>query len=115
MGQNRKSFIRYSLRGLILVRKVITEEFKTNIVEYYKSNPMTVVSVCTKFDICNPTFYKILKERGVPVYSRQSLFNDGVDENFFNGIDSEVKAYFLGLLKQMAVFIVIKEIQGTHF
>lgn len=80
------------------MRKVITDELKTNIVNFYLSRPMTVGFICKEFDICNHTFYKILKEKGVKTYNKQSLFNVGVVEDFFENIDSEIKAYFLGLL-----------------
>lgn len=114
MGQNRKSFIRYSSERTINLRKVISEKFKDDLIEYYLSKPMKVDDVCRKFDVSLPTFYKILKSRGVETYTKQSLYNQGVKEDFFEIIDSEVKAYFLGLLLADGfVYRNLRELEDT--
>lgn len=44
-------------------RKIITNEIKDEIIEFYLSYPMTLKTVSERFDICIPTVIKILKIR----------------------------------------------------
>jgi hypothetical protein len=77
-------------------RKIITEELKKEIINYYLSQPMTLKQVEDKYKLSHPTISNILKD--VPKYSKAKLNNPDMDEHFFKIIDSEAKAYFLGLL-----------------
>lgn len=77
-------------------RKIITEELKQEIIKFYLSKPMTLKEVETKFQLSHPTVTKILKE--VPHYTKAKLNNPNLNERFFQIIDTEEKAYFLGLL-----------------
>ena len=77
-------------------RKIITEELKQEIIKYYLSQPMTMKQVEDKYELSHPTVTKILKD--VPRYSKAKLNNPNANERFFKNIDSEEKAYFLGLL-----------------
>ena len=77
-------------------RKIITEELKQEIIKYYLSQPMTLKQVGDKYELSNPTIIKILKD--VPKYSKAKLNNPNMKEHFFQDINEEVKAYFLGLL-----------------
>ena len=77
-------------------RKVITSELKQEIIKYYLSQPMTMKQVEDKYELSHPTVTKILKD--VPRYSKAKLNNPNANERFFKNIDSEEKAYFLGLL-----------------
>lgn len=77
-------------------RKIITSELKQEIIKYYLSQPMTMKQVEDKYELSHPTVTKILKD--VPRYSKAKLNNPNADERFFKNIDSEEKAYFLGLL-----------------
>lgn len=79
-----------------MASKIITEELKQEIIEFYKSRPMAMKAVCEKFNLSSPTVGKILKD--IPKYSKASIFNPELDEKFFSVIDTEEKAYFLGLL-----------------
>ena len=79
-----------------MASKIITEELKQEIIEFYKSRPMAMKTVCEKFNLSSPTVGKILKD--IPKYSKASIFNPELDEGFFSVIDTEAKAYFLGLL-----------------
>lgn len=76
--------------------KIITEELKKDIKKYYLSRPMTLSEVGNKFNLSNPTIGKILKD--IPKYSKAKINNPNLQEDFFKNIDSEEKAYFLGLL-----------------
>lgn len=79
-----------------MASKIITEELKQEIIKFYKSRPMAMKAVCEKFSLSSPTVGKILKD--IPKYSKASIFNPELDEKFFSVIDTEEKAYFLGLL-----------------
>ncbi len=76
--------------------KIITEEMKNQIREFYLSRPMTIAAVGKEFNLSSPTISKILKD--VSRYSKARLNNPNMDERFFQVIDREDKAYFLGLL-----------------
>lgn len=75
---------------------LISEELKTKIKTFYLSKPMTLDDVATKFNLSRPTISKILKD--VPRYTKAKIKNPSLKEDFFDIIDSEEKAYFLGLL-----------------
>ena len=77
-------------------RKVITEELKEEIIKYYLSQPMTMKQVEDKYELSHPTITKILKD--VPKYTKAKLNNPNMKEHFFQEINEEAKAYFLGLL-----------------
>ena len=77
-------------------RKVITEELKQEIIKYYLSQPMTTKQVEDKYELSHPTITKILKD--VPKYTKAKLNNPNMKEHFFQKINEEAKAYFLGLL-----------------
>lgn len=76
--------------------KIISEELKNQIVKFYLSEPMTLKRVADEFNLSNPTVGKILKD--IPKYTKAKLNSPNLKENFFKIIDTEEKAYFLGLL-----------------
>ena len=76
--------------------KIISEELKQNIINYYLSKPMTLSQVEQQFNLSHPTITKILKD--IPKYPKAKIKNPELKERFFEKIDSEEKAYFLGLL-----------------
>ena len=77
-------------------RKIITEELKQEIIKYYLSQQMTMKQVEDKYELSHPTITKILKD--VPKYTKAKLNNPNMKEHFFQEINEEAKAYFLGLL-----------------
>ena len=77
-------------------RKIITEELKQEIIKYYLSQPMTMKQVEDKYELSHPTITKILKD--IPKYTKAKLNNPNMREHFFQDINEEAKAYFLGLL-----------------
>lgn len=78
--------------------KHITKEQKEEIVRLYKTKPMTQEEVAHRFNISLPSVTKILREYKVKPYSKAQLFSPCLNENYFDTIDSEEKAYFLGLI-----------------
>lgn len=77
-------------------RKIITEELKQEIINYYLSKPMRLKQVENKYNLSHPTISKILKD--VPKYTKAKLNNPNMKEHFFQKINCEENAYFLGLL-----------------
>lgn len=74
---------------------------------------MTLKTVSERFDICIPTVIKILKN--TPKYKKTIIYNPEVNERYFEIIDSDEKAYFLGLLiADGNVFIPKKKMEGVH-
>lgn len=61
--------------------KIITEELKREIIDFYKSKPMSYSVVAEKFNFCLPTIGKILKD--IPKYTKTQIFNPSLDESFF--------------------------------
>lgn len=71
---------------------------KKDIVEFYKTKPMPIQDVCDKFGYSIPTIIKILDSFKVKRYSKYKLFSPELNESYFENINSEKKAYFLGLI-----------------
>jgi intein/homing endonuclease len=78
--------------------KHISKEDEIQIIEYYKTRPMTLKELCDKFNLCNVTIIKILNKYNVKRYSKTKLFSPHLDEHYFENINNEEKAYFLGLI-----------------
>lgn len=78
--------------------KHITRELKEELVQYYLSRPMTIDQVGEEFNICAPSVMKILDEYRIQRYTKTQLFSPDLDEHYFDRIDTEEKAYFLGLI-----------------
>ena len=78
------------------MRKSITPQLEQEIINYYLSYPMTLKQVEDKFNLSHPTISKILKD--VPKYTKAKINSPNLKEDFFHVIDSEEKAYFIGLL-----------------
>ena len=76
--------------------KIIPEELKEEIRDYYQSSPMTIRSVAEHFNLSDPTIIKILKD--IPRWTRAQINSPNLDERFFQYINTEAKAYFLGLI-----------------
>ena len=78
------------------MRKSITPKLEQEIIEYYLSKPMTLKQVEQKFELSHPTISRILKD--IPKYTKAKINSPNLREDFFHVIDSEEKAYFIGLL-----------------
>lgn len=59
---------------------------------------MTLDQVASKFNLCKPTIAKILDTYNIPRYTKAKLFNPNINEHFFEKINNEFSAYFLGLI-----------------
>jgi len=80
--------------------KLICENIKSQLVEKYKTGQYTFAQLGREFSLDKSTVNYILKTRGFKVNKTRSelsrLYN--LNENYFDNIDTEAKAYFLGLL-----------------
>lgn len=78
------------------MKKKLTEELISQIQDYYKTRPMGLKDIEHHFDISHPLAVKAL--RGIEKYPKNLIFNPELRENYFEQIDSEDKAYFLGFI-----------------
>ena len=76
--------------------KILSEEFKNELREFYKSKPMGFDVLVEKYKISPPTIIKILGD--APRWPKHLLFSPEMDEDYFSVIDNERKAYFIGLI-----------------
>ena len=79
-----------------MARKYITEQLKSEIREYYKTRPMGLKTLREEFGLSNPTLIKILGD--IPRWPKTVVFNPNLNEDYFQNVDNEIKAYFIGLL-----------------
>lgn len=81
--------------------KIISDKTRLNIVNYYKSKPMTINECAEYFSICAPSVMKILDEYHIDRYNKVKINSPYLKEDFFSVIDTlygEFKAYFIGLI-----------------
>lgn len=78
--------------------KHINRATKQQVSDYYLSKPMTIDSVAERFNISCPSVSKILDEYRIRRYNKVQMFSPDLDETYFDSIDTEAKAYFLGLI-----------------
>ena len=78
--------------------KRITIEDEQRIVQSYLEFPKTIWSTAREFDLSAPTIIKILDKYEVKRYTKAQLYNPGYNEDYFENIDTQAKAYFLGLI-----------------
>lgn len=78
--------------------KHISKYTKERLIKYYLQKPITISDVANTFGICVSSVIKILNEYKIKRYSKVQLFSPNLDEHYFEQIDTEAKAYFLGLI-----------------
>lgn len=80
-------------------RKKLTDEQKINLVKDYTSDlTMNCSTISKKYGICGSSVYGLLKRRGVRIRKTNGKGIERVlNHRFFKKIDTEAKAYFLGL------------------
>lgn len=70
----------------------------TKIANYYLSKPMTIGYCAEHFGLCIPSIIKALNINGIERHKKAVVYNPMLNEHYFESIDSEPKAYYLGLL-----------------
>lgn len=71
------------------------ENYKDEIIEAYSKRESTQ-SISERYNCSQQTIARFLKRNGVNVTKKRSRKN--INSNYFNNIDSGIKAYFLGLI-----------------
>lgn len=74
--------------------KLISNQIKQKMREYYKNNPISITDLAKKFGVSSPTAGKICKD--IPRWTKAKIFSPNLKEDWFHTIDSEEKAYYLG-------------------
>lgn len=78
--------------------KHISIETKEAIVNDYRKKPVAIGAIAEKYGLCQPTVVKILSQYHVKLWPKRLLFSPDLKENYFKEIDSQDKAYYLGLI-----------------
>ena len=68
-----------------------------SIITRYQESPISIEKIASEFNLCGVTVSKILKRANIPLWTRQDLNLGDLQVNYFEEIDTEVKAYLLGL------------------
>lgn len=79
------------------MKRIWTEEQLSDFIELYNNQGWTLVQIGKKYGTKADTISKKLKEKGVSI-KKNSTKNRLLKHDYFTSIDSEEKAYFLGLL-----------------
>lgn len=108
--------------------KLISKETLKEASEYYINNNISVINCAKKFKIGKNTLHTYLKEHNLIKDSRNYQKDISYNENFFDSIDTEEKAYWLGFImadgstrtnkkgkpSQMSIEISKKDIEILH-
>lgn len=80
--------------------KTITTEIENQITEAYLTLKFNYGDLSKQFNYSKKIIKRILKNRGYPkpLFKHRQPFTYTINENYFEKIDSEDKAYFLGLM-----------------
>lgn len=78
----------------------LTDEQKIEIVKEYVENDVTCSFLARKYNVTPPAIISILRVRNISIRNDMSTLKRKypINENYFDKIDTEDKAYFLGLL-----------------
>lgn len=97
---DRASFSRYLKKNNIPIRKTLSEKHKTYLKakNEYESTGCTLKYICEKYKINQKNFSLFLKDNNVTVRKGFENKHYTKDENYFEIIDSEEKAYWLGFI-----------------
>lgn len=81
----------------MIISIIIPDYLKNELVKTYTEKPISLNEISVKFGLSLPTVSKILKQYNIPIYSKNQLYDQSLNEKYFSSIDTEEKAYFLGL------------------
>jgi len=73
------------------------EDIKT-IIDLYENNHESSVKIGKRFNVSHKVILKLLKKYGINVDQKKSVKKYTLDEHYFDEIDTQDKAYILGLL-----------------
>ena len=78
--------------------KYLTKEQKKLVIDTYLKEPISLEQLAKKTKVSYPKVLEIIHENNLPLYTRSEIFSPYLKEDFFSTIDTEEKAYFLGLI-----------------
>lgn len=80
--------------------KKLTDEQRHEILEKYKTGKFTAVELGIEYNVSGANIGLILKKNKIQINNNQSKLQRkySINENFFDCVDTEGKAYFLGFL-----------------
>ena len=67
------------------------------IIARYQEKPVSISKIAKEFYLCEITVSRLLKKADIPMWTRQDLNVGELKINYFQEIDTENKAYLLGL------------------
>ena len=67
------------------------------IIARYLETPVSISKIAEEFDLCKITVSRLLKKANIPMWTRQDLNIGELKTDYFQKIDTENKAYLLGL------------------
>lgn len=67
------------------------------IIDRYQEKPVSISKIAKEFNLCEVTVSRLLKKEDIPMWTRQDLNIGELKTNYFREIDTENKAYLLGL------------------
>lgn len=75
----------------------IPVQTRHDIANTYCSYPYSLSEMSDMYPYCMTTISKVLKEQGVPIYTKQQIHNRDAYEDYFSFVSTEEQAYLLGL------------------
>ena len=78
--------------------KHISKETKESLVKEYQERPITIGEISERYGISKPSVGKILSQYRIKPWSREKLFSPDLIEDYFERVDTQEKAYYLGLI-----------------
>ncbi len=67
------------------------------LINRYQEKPISIGKVADEFKLCKVTVSRILKSANIKLWTRQDLNVGNLKVDYFKNIDTEIKAYLLGL------------------
>lgn len=67
------------------------------IIARYQEKPVSISKIAKEFNLCETTVSRLLKKADIPMWTRQDLNVGELKINYFREINTENKAYLLGL------------------
>lgn len=69
-----------------------------NIINKYINKELNIQELAKFYNVSDTTIYNILKRKNIRNFNYAGRKSEGLNENYFENIDNEEKAYFLGYI-----------------
>lgn len=78
---------------------IFTKEQQNEIIRLYTDTDMSILDISKKFNVSTTPITRILKDNGVKLINKKAFVRKhNVNDDYFNKIDTEEKAYWLGFI-----------------